>query len=127
MIEGLGEDDSGESFVTVGEASWLLDEVHSTGHMSFDRIEAVHEACKVGHRLGSNQIISPEDAERAVTVRWTAHDILEIDDDITPQQASYVLYQVQKNADASKGINHEVLESNIDFYKDRTPADWAET
>ena len=26
--------------------------------------------------------------------------------------------------DASKGVNYDVLDSNIAFYKDRTPADW---
>jgi hypothetical protein len=52
-----------------------------------------------------------------ITISWHFSDIQEVDDTLTNDEAREILHLMKEKHDANIGINWEVIDSWIDFYR----------
>ena len=52
-----------------------------------------------------------------ISISWHFADIQEVDDSLTNDEARQILQLIKKNHDATIGINWEVIEAWIDYFK----------
>lgn len=60
---------------------------------------------------------SADNLPNEINIIWCVEDIKNIDDTLTQNQCREILDMLKRTHDASIGINWEVIESAIDFYK----------
>ena len=52
-----------------------------------------------------------------ISISWHFADIQEVDDSLTNDEARQILQLIKNNHDATVGINWEVIEAWIDYFK----------
>ena len=60
-----------------------------------------------------NRTLLPDE----ISISWHFTDIQEVDDSLTNDEAKQVLQLIKQNHDATIGINWEVIEAWIDYFK----------
>ena len=118
FLEAIGEE------ITVAQASWLLEQARRNGMLNYEKIEALYNGYAANNELGEDPDVNADTLNHTVEIRWNAEDLLDVDEELTPQEASYIMYKIGRNYDANHGISTDVIEDYIDTHKDETPADW---